>query len=291
MTLTCPHCNATNRGTAQFCAKCSEPLSKPITSRLNRWRGLGLIVLGVALSSAWWELARAYPFAPYALHVHSLSWDTTFLPFAFIAPLFGILFGPWVGGGTGLVSWSVFFSSIWVVGDMGVAFLVIPVTGFMLGALPAWLIKDANKWGLVLGVGAGINFLWALIIDLWICAAYDAWYDFLWLTFFILQMTLPANVVLLPFFARWLVNGQGRWKAVLGYGIAVNLVWVVINTGWMLPEFYGWDFWWWIGIEHILKAAGFELLRALPSVLLVPLVAFWLAGAVRRWGLYWWDYH
>lgn len=274
----------------------AQPVSTPTASRLNFWRGLGLIVLGVVLSSAWWELARAYPFAPYGLHAYSMLWDISFLPFAFIAPLFGILFGPWVGGVTGLVSWSVFFPSIWGAKFEGhfddlnvVVFLVIPVAGFMLGALPAWLIKDAKKWGLVLGIGAGISFLWAALISLWICTLYSAWYDFLWLAFVFLQMALPANVVLLPFFARWLVDGQGRWKAMLGYGVAVNLAWVVIYVGWMLPDFFGWDFFWWIEIKHILEVAGFALLRALPSVLLVPLIAFWLAGAVRRWGLYWWD--
>jgi hypothetical protein len=64
----------------------------------------------------------------------------------------------------------------------------------------------------------------------------------------------------------------------------------MINAGWMLGNFLDWDFGW-VDINQILEVAGFALLRALPSVLLVPLVAFWLAGAVRRRGLYWQDNH
>lgn len=258
----------------------AQPTSKPIPFLLSILRGLGLIVLGSVLSGAWWGLTQ------------SLFWDISFLPFAFIASLFGILFGPWVGGFTGLVSWSVFFLSIWeaIVGDLDAGFLVVPVAGFMFGALPAWLIKDAKKWGLVLGIGVAISFLWTAIISLWMCAVYDAWYDFFSIALVTLQMALPANVVLLPFFARWLVAGHGRWKAVIGWGIAVNLAWVMINAGWMLGNFLDWDFGW-VDINQILEVAGFALLRALPSVLLVPLVAFWLAGAVRRRGLYWQDNH
>jgi hypothetical protein len=252
-----------------------------IVSRLNLWRGLGLIVLGVVLSSAWWGV------------VYALFWDVSFLPFAFIAPLFGILFGPWVGGGVGLVSWTIFFLGIWnaVAGDLDAGVLVVPVAGFVFGALPAWLVRDAKKWGLVLGVGVAISLLWAAILALGMCAIYDAWYDFLSLSFFALQIVLPANVILLPFFARWLVEGQGRWKAAIGYGIGINLVWAVINAGWILGNFVGWEFGPHIDSDLALEAVGRALLRALPTVLLVPLIAFLLAGSVRRWGLYWRDSH
>jgi serine/threonine-protein kinase len=262
-------------------ATVTQPTPMPMASRLNLWRGLGLIVLGVVLSSVWQGLA------------HALFWDVSFLPFAFIAPLFGILFGPWIGGAIGLVSWSMFFLGIWqaIMGDLDAGILVVPVSGFLLGALPAWLIKDAKKWGLVLVVGALTSFVWAVIIGLWMCIVYDAWYDFLPLAFFALQMALPANVVFLPFFARWLVKGQGRWKAAIGYGAAVNLTWVAINTAWKLADFLEWDFGPRIGADQILEVAGYVLLRALPAVLLVPLIAFWLAGSVRRWGLYWRDSH
>jgi hypothetical protein len=168
--------------------------------------------------------------------------------------------------------------------------LVIPVAGFVLGALPAWLIKDAKKWGLVLVIGVVTSFLWAAIVGLGMCAIYDVWYDFLSIALVALQMALPANVVLLPFFACWLVEGQGRWKAALGCGIAANLAWVAIDAGWMLGNFLDWDFRW-VAFGHILEVAGYALLRALPAVLLVPLIAFWLAGSVRRWRLYWRDYH
>jgi hypothetical protein len=261
-------------------AAVAQPVLAPITSRLNFWRGLGLIVLGVVLSGAWWRLAQ------------SLFWDLSFLPFAFIAPLFGILFGPWVGGFTGIVSWSVFFLSIWgvITGDLDAGFLVIPVAGFVFGALPAWLIKDAKKWGLVLVIGVVNSFLWAAIVSLGMCIIYDVWYDFLSIALVALQMALPANAVLLPFFARWLVEGRGRWKAAIGCGVGVNLVWVAINAGWMLGNFLDWDFGS-VALDQILEVAGYALLRDLPAVLLVPLIAFWLAGSVRRWRLYWRDYH
>jgi hypothetical protein len=170
-------------------------------------------------------------------------------------------------------------------------FLVIPVAGFVFGALPAWLIKDAKKWGLVLVIGVVNSFLWAAIVSLGMCIIYDVWYDFLSIALVALQMALPANAVLLPFFARWLVEGRGRWKAAIGCGVGVNLAWIATNAGWMLANFLGWDFGSPVALDQILEVAGYALLRALPAVLLVPLIAFWLAGSVHRWRLYWWDYH
>jgi hypothetical protein len=97
-----------------------------------------------------------------------------------------------------------------------------------------------------------------------------------------LVMVLPANLVLLPFFARRLVEGTGKWWAVLGIGIAASLSWVVLATvGWCIVH-HDWPWFWDLALS--------ALIPILPViVILVPLLAFWLGGAVRRWGLYWRD--
>jgi hypothetical protein len=254
-----------------------QPTSTPSASRLNFWRGLGLLLLGTgfpvleALVSRWLEDELGFP------------WRSSV--FAFVGPLFGILFGPWVGGLTGALGWSLAFGMIEFPADL---IPLIAVAGFVMGAVPAWLVRDARKWGLVVGVGFVASLLWAAVFPLGIGILHGDW--FLALEDFARQFFLvfPANVALLPFLARWLV-GDRDWKAALGVGGGVSLLWAVLTTVsefvfvsvvYREPFVWYWDFF------------GNAVMMILPvSIVLMPLIAFWLAGSVRRWGLYWRDYH
>jgi tRNA A-37 threonylcarbamoyl transferase component Bud32 len=254
-----------------------QPISTPTTSRLNFWRGLGLVLLGIAfpaleaLVSRWVEDEFGFP------------WRSSV--FAFVGPLFGILFGPWVGGLTGALGWSLAFGFVEFPTDL---IPLIAVAGFTMGAVPAWLARDAKKWGLVIGAGFVASLLWAAIFPLGIGILHGDWFlapeDFARQFF----LVFPANVALLPFLARWLV-GDRDWKAALGVGGGVSLLWAALATVSELvfvsviyrePFMWCWDFF------------GNAVMMILPvSIVLVPLVAFWLTGSVRRWGLYWRDYH
>jgi serine/threonine-protein kinase len=258
-------------------AAVAQPASKPVASRLNFWRGLGLVLLGSgfpvleALVSRWIEDEFGF------------TWTSSV--FAFVAPLFGILFGPWVGGLTGALGWSLVFGFVEFPTDL---IPLIVVAGFVMGAVPAWLVRDARSWGLVIGVGFFASLLWAAVFPLGIGILHGEWS--LALEDFARQFFLvfPANVALLPFLARWLV-GDRDWRAALSVGFGVSLLWAVLVTAEefaFVSIFYQEPFaWYW-------DLFGKNIMIILPvGIVLVPLIAFWLAGSVRRWGLYWRDYH
>jgi hypothetical protein len=89
----------------------------------------------------------------------------------------------------------------------------------------------------------------------------------------------------LPFFAHGLVRANAKWYGVLGTGMAVSAIWVVLAgvSGAIRYRHLPWM--WEIGLGEV---ALYTLLVVLPvSLILIPLLAFWLAGSVRRGGLYW----
>jgi hypothetical protein len=254
-----------------------QPVPTPTASRLNFWRGMGLVLLGMAfpvleaLVSRWAEDRFGFP------------WTSSV--FAFVGPLFGILFGPWVGGLAGALGWSLAFGLVEFPAD---AIPLIAVAGFIMGAVPAWLVRDARNWGLVIGVGIVASLLWAAIFPLGIAILHDAWFHALEDLLRQFMLVFPANVTLLPFLARRLVD-RGDWKVTIGIGVGASLLWAVlvvvgelafISIVHEVPFMWHWEFF------------GKTAMIILPvGVVLLPLVAFWLAGSVRRWGLYWRDYH
>ena len=232
------------------------------------------MALGVVLSILGWA-------ENWLLHRY---WGVDFVPcLSFVVPLFGILFGPWVGGMTGLLSGLVFsFFDPFIGGGYPLAVIpVAAVAGFAMGFVPAWLVKDARKLLPVLVAGIVATFLWVVGIHVAMSVVYGDWYYFwyrgLW---FSVMLLLPANLVFLPFFARWLIKDKGKWWAVLGTGIGASLLWVVLAA--LGPSIVLGRWPWFFG------TAMSALYTILPvAVILIPLLAFWLAGSVRRWGLYW----
>jgi tRNA A-37 threonylcarbamoyl transferase component Bud32 len=253
------------------------PVSAQTVSHLDFWRGLGLVLLGTAFPALEALVSR------WVEDEFGFFWASSV--FAFTAPLFGVLFGPWVGGLAGAFGWSLVFGLIEFPADL---IPLIAVAGFIMGALPAWLARDARKWGLVIGVGFVASLLWAAIFPLGIGILHGDWSPALGDFARQFLLVFPANVTLLPFLARWLI-GDRDWKTVLGVGGGVGLLWAVLATAGELvfvsaihhePFVWYWDLF------------GKNVMTILPvGVVLMSLIAFWLAGAVRRWGLYWRDYH
>jgi serine/threonine-protein kinase len=259
-------------------AAVAQPASIPIASHLNFWSGVGLAVLGVVLFAVGGFAASL--FGEVASRV---------LWIAFIPALFGILFGPWVGGFTSLAGWLAFFLLMRRFPLLLEVGPIVAIAGFAMGAVPAWLVKDTRNRTAAVGAGFVASLLWTFVFSIGTGIAWREW-PLVWeRALHELTMVLPANVTLLPFFAHRLVKG-GNWKAVIGSGIAASLLWAVLaglGEGLLLSVFSG-D---WIALWSWVRF-GRNLLAVLPVVvLLVPLVAFWLAGSVRRWGLYWRDYH
>lgn len=169
----------------------------------------------------------------------------------------------------------------------------IAAAGFVAGMAPAWLVKDAKNWKLVSAVGIVASLLWAVGFRLRVGILYDDW-DYFWKGgLYLLVMALPSAVVFLPFFAHWLVADKGKWRAVLWTGVAASLLWIAFAAfGQVFLDLErgfveSYDF-----LPHLLSRTGTAALEAIPvSFILIPLIAFWLAGSVRRRGLYWRDYH
>jgi serine/threonine-protein kinase len=256
----------------------AQPVSTPIASRLNFWNGVGLTVLGVVLFAVGGFTASL--FGEVASRV---------LWIAFIPALFGILFGPWVGGFTSLAGWLAFFLLMRRFPLLLEVGPIVAIAGFAMGAVPAWLVKDTRNRTAAVGAGFVASLLWTFVFFIGTGIAWREW-PLIWeRALHELTMVLPANVTLLPFFAHRLVKG-GNWKAVIGSGIAASLLWAVLaglGEGLLLSVLSG-D---WIALWSWVRF-GRNLLAVLPVVvLLAPLVAFWLAGSVRRWRLYWRDDH
>jgi serine/threonine-protein kinase len=258
-------------------AAVAQPVSTPTTSRLSFWRGLGLVLLGTgfpvleALVSRWVEDEFGFP------------WTSSV--FAFVGPLFGILFGPWVGGLVAALGWSLAHGLLEFPTE---ALPFIAIAGFIFGAVPAWLVRDARKWVLVAGVGLLAGLVWTVTQLLGIGFLYGEWFYFVEDLLRSLLLVLPANLTLLPFLARRLVDDKD-WRMALSVGVGVSLLWAVLSTveefafvSVVYQESFIWDW----------DLFGKNIMMVSPvGIVLVPLVAFWLGGSVRRWGLYWRDYH
>jgi serine/threonine-protein kinase len=167
-----------------------SPVRAPVASRLTFWRGVWLVLLGIALyGGGSWATNR---FVSYVI-----------APLVFIPSLFGVLFGPWVGGFVGafevlaldmLEGW--FWSGWW-----GIA-----LSAFALGAFPGLIVKDARNWKAVCWAGVLAGGVYALGVATTIGIAGGGWGDFWGIVGRLLVAVLPSDVLLLPLFARWLVG-------------------------------------------------------------------------------------
>ncbi len=135
----------------------------------------------------------------------TMNWAIGFItmrPFVFVAPLWGIFFGPWVGGLAGLIG-NTFISDI-LAGWFGIGGVGGAVGNFMLGFLPGLMVKDAKDWKSVI--------LWAVIATLICAVAVGGWIALMgyapFMTLFttVLIADIPPNVIILPFLSRYLVD-------------------------------------------------------------------------------------
>jgi hypothetical protein len=259
-------------GSAAPVAAVAQPVVAQSGTQLNLGWGAGLVVLGVLLLLAGRVMSRLadVPEVPMSL--------------TFVVPLFSILFGPWVGGVSGLVGYALVLM-LWSRGEDMVLAPVGAVAGLAMGIVPAWLIRNPKNWKAVMGTGVVASVLWALAFATGVGIVFRAWPDFSQIAIDGLLLVLPANVVFLPFFAHGLVRGNAKWYGVLGTGIAVSAIWVVLAgvSGAIRYRHLPWM--WEIGLGEVTL---YTLVVVLPvSLVLIPLLAFWLAGSVRRGRLYW----
>lgn len=174
-----------------------QPVATPAVSRLTFWRGVGLILLGAALygGGGWLSAEMLWDYAGFPL-----------APLAFLPALFGVLFGPWVGGFAGALG-SLILGIL--IEDFEVAYTLTLGT-FALGMLPGLMVKDARSWKAAVGAGIAASGICALLIAATVSVVEEYWYDFWESTGQALIVTLPPNVLLLPLLARWLVEPVRR---------------------------------------------------------------------------------
>ena len=176
-------------------------------SRLNHWHGLGLTLLGGLLYGGGATLAETvlWEFGPpmSGLPIAALSC---------IPALFGILFGPWIGGFVGALgppAYGLF------AGQFSEATWAFALACYATGILPSLMVKDARNWKTVLGAGVAASVVYTLAVPAivgtvggWL--VYGRWEIFWNIASRLLVAALPANVVLLPFLAHWLVGWASR---------------------------------------------------------------------------------
>ncbi len=182
-------------------AKVDAP--QPIPARvaptpISRHR-LWLTLLGATLySAATWlagEMLWQYDFPIPAL-------------FVCIPTLFGVLFGPWVGGLSGvlgLLAWNVPVRA-----PLPLALLIALGHG-VPGLLSGSIVKDARNWRTVLGASIVASGAYILAASVTLITIEGQWGDFWHVASRFLIATLPGNVVILPLVAHWLAGPVRRW--------------------------------------------------------------------------------
>jgi len=178
---------------AAAAAAVPSPVAAPAASRLTFWRGLGLILLGAALySGGAWLTAETL-------------WDYVDFPpaiFAFIPTLFGVLFGPWVGGFAGALGSLI--SGV-LINDPEIG-SILALSTFALGISSGSTVKEARNWKAVIGTGILASGVCALCTATTVGIMAEYWDEFWNITVQMLVLVLPPNVLLLPLFARWLLE-------------------------------------------------------------------------------------
>lgn len=126
----------------------------------------------------------------------------TIRPAAFIACTWGILFGPWVGGLAAAIG-NTFISDV-LSGWFGIGGVGGFVGNFMMGFLPALLIKNVRDW-------KQISF-WSGISAVICAACIGGWMAFMkfapfWVLFSTVCVSnIPVNVICTPIAVKYLIN-------------------------------------------------------------------------------------
>ena len=147
----------------------------------------------------------------------------TFRPAAFIACAWGILFGPWVGGIAAAIG-NTFISDV-LSGWFGIGGVGGFLGNFIMGFLPAILVRDAKKW-LPISIWSGIAAI--------ICAVFIAgWQEIMSINKFwpmfvaVCASNIPINVILTPIAVKLLlprVQKRGLyWKDEDGDDVEVEV--------------------------------------------------------------------
>jgi len=136
----------------------------------------------------------------------TMSWAIGFItlrPFAFIAVLWGVLFGPWVGGLAALIG-NTFISDI-LAGWFGIGGVGGAVGNFLMAFIPGLLVSHPKNWK---GVA-----LWGGIVGTLVCAvAVGGWIALMGFAPFITLFTsvliadIPPNLILAPIIAGWVFS-------------------------------------------------------------------------------------
>jgi energy-coupling factor transport system substrate-specific component len=136
----------------------------------------------------------------------TMSWAIGFItlrPFAFIAVVWGVLFGPWVGGLAALIG-NTFISDI-LAGWFGIGGVGGAIGNFMMAFIPGLLVPHPKNWKAVA--------LWGGIVGTVVCAFFvGGWIALMgfapfWTLFTsVLIADIPPNLILAPIVSSWLFN-------------------------------------------------------------------------------------
>jgi energy-coupling factor transport system substrate-specific component len=140
----------------------------------------------------------------YGLGAYStMTWAVGFItlrPFAFIAVVWGVLFGPWVGGLAALIG-NTFISDI-LAGWFGIGGVGGAVGNFLMAFIPGLLVSHPKNWkSVVLWAFVG-TLVCALCVGGWI--ALMGFAPFITLFSTVLISDIPPNLILAPIISSWL---------------------------------------------------------------------------------------
>jgi energy-coupling factor transport system substrate-specific component len=134
----------------------------------------------------------------------TMSWAIGFItlrPFAFIAVVWGVLFGPWVGGLAALIG-NTFISDI-LAGWFGIGGVGGAVGNFLMAFIPGLLVSNPKNWkAVVLWGGIVGTLVTAVSVGGWI--ALMGFAPFMTLFTSVLIADIPPNLILAPIVASWL---------------------------------------------------------------------------------------
>ena len=124
-------------------------------------------------------------------------------PFSFIAPFWGIMFGPWVGGLAAGIG-NTFISDI-LAGWFGIGGVGGFVGNFLMAFIPGLLVRDPRDWKSVVLWGGIVGTLFtAVCVGGWI--ALMGYAPFMTLFTSVLVADIPPNVILTPLVCIWLFD-------------------------------------------------------------------------------------
>ncbi len=126
----------------------------------------------------------------------------TLRPASFIACLWGVLFGPWVGGLAAGIG-NTFISDI-LAGWFGVGGVGGFVGNFMMGFIPGLLVRDARNWKAV-ALWSGVSaVVCAFFVGGWIALmGYAPFWVLFWT---VILVDVPPNVIATPIAVNYLLE-------------------------------------------------------------------------------------